>query len=187
MDIKDLGFTKAELQDRIVNKAVETLLTGVGWDEDGDEGKVDSALKKKLDKEVRERIDAAVENLAAKHILPGVTKYIENLCLEETNKWGEKKGTKLTFIEYLVARADFWMREEVNFQGKTREQDSYSWQASGTRIARMVHEHLHYSIESAMKKALENANSSIKGGLEAAVKVALENAQNALKINVTTR
>lgn len=186
MDLKELGFTKDELQKRVVDKCVESLLTGVGWDEGGDEGSIDSALSKKLAATVKRRIDEAVEKMATKHILPGVTKYIETLCLEETNRWGEKKGTKLTFIEYLVARADFWMREEVSFQGKTKDEDSYSWKASGTRIAHMVHQHLHYSIESAMKKALDNANSTIKGGLEAAVKIALENAQKALKVEVKT-
>jgi hypothetical protein len=56
-----------------------------------------------------------------------------------------------------------------------------------TRITYLVNHHLQYSIETAMKKALANANSSIVQGIEGAVKIALANATAALQVTVKTK
>lgn len=187
IDLAALGISREDLINRIVDKAAEDLFTEVNIDEDGDEWRAKSAVAKQLDALIKQRIDERVTALADAHVLPNVTAYIETLTLQETNRWGEKTGQKLTFIEYLAERADAYMREDVNFQGKTKDQDSYNWRKNTTRIAYMVHEHLQYSIESAMKQALATANSSIVGGLEAAVKTSLGNVLEKLKVEVKTK
>ena len=45
------------------------------------------------------------------------------------------------------------MQEEVDYNGKPKGTDSFSWRPRSTRVAYMVDEHLHYSIERAMKDA----------------------------------
>lgn len=187
--LKMLGLTTEELTNRVVGKCVEELLTGVSFDEEGDEWRSKSTLARKLDERIKQHIDAAVCTLAEKHVLPKVSEYIEGLTLQTTNQWGERRGQPVSFIEYMTQRADAYMREEVNFDGKSKAEtgDNYGFKVSGTRVASLIHKHLHYSIETAMKQALANANSSIALGLEGAVKAALENATAALKVSVKTQ
>lgn len=192
MDLKSLealGITKDELIERIVDKATSDLLTSVSYNYDTDEEfKTQSTLAKQLDKKIKEHIDAKVTELADKHILPRVTEMIENITIAKTNNWGEKTGEKYTFIEYLTKCAENYMTAEVNYEGKTKDQSGgYSWSKSGTRVALMIDKHLHYSIETAMKNALAQANSTIATGLQGAVKIALQNATEKLKVAVTTK
>lgn len=192
MDLKSLealGITTENLIDRIVDKATEELLTSVSYDYNTDEEfTTKSTLAKRLDDQIKSHIDAKVNELADKHILPRVTEMIENITIAKTNTWGEKTGEKYTFIEYLTKCAENYMTEEVNFEGKTKAQMSgYSFTKSGTRVAVMIDKHLHYSIESAMKSALAQANSTIATGLQGAVKIALENATEKLKVAVSIK
>lgn len=186
ISLESLGITKADLENRIVKKAVEDLLTGVDFDEDGDEWRTRSPIAKKIDALVKQRIDETITKLADTHILPNVASFVENLTLKATNRWGESTGTKLTFIEYLTQQADAYMREEVNYEGKPKGTDSYSWTGRTTRVAFMVDKHLHYSIEKAMQNALATANASIVGGLKGAVDKALAEVTQKLKVEVKT-
>jgi hypothetical protein len=187
IDLKALGISKQEIEDRVVNAVSEAILSDVGYDGEGEETFGDSAFHKKTKELIQKRIDAAVFALAERHVLPNVTSHIENLVIQQTNTWGEKVGNPVTFIEYLTQRADAYMREEVNFEGKTKGQDSYQWRPAGTRIATMIDKHLQYSIESAMKKALENANSSIIGGINNAVKIKLAEVAKQFMVKVETK
>ena len=187
ISLEALGITKADLENRIVEKAVEDLLSGVEFDEDGDEWRSRSQLAKKMDAMVKQRIDETVNRLADQYVLPNVATYIENLTLQATNKWGEKTGSTMTFIEYLTQRAEAYISEQVDHNGKSKsESDSYGWSGRTSRVSYMVDEHLHYSIEAAMKQALATANSQIKGGLETAVKMSLEQVLAKLRVDVKT-
>ena len=192
MDLKSLealGITTEDLINRIVDKATQDLMTSVGYNYDTDEEfTTRSTLARQLDKKIKDHIDAKVGELADKHILPRVTEMIENITIAKTNTWGERTGEKYTFIEYLTKCAENYMTAEVNYEGKTKDQSGgYSWSKSGTRVAVMIDKHLHYSIETAMKNALAQANSTIATGLQGAVKIALENATEKLKVAVTTK
>lgn len=185
IDLESLGFTKEELQERVINQLCKQVMTGTACDEDGNEHFEDSAFAKKLTKNVKEHIDATVAKMAEKHILPRVAEYIENLTLQKTNSWGEKTGEKLTFIEYLTKQAEVYMNEEVNYDGKNKKQcDSYSWKSTQTRLAHLVHQHLHYSIETAMKNALQIANSAITTGIQETVKLKLKEISEGLKVSL---
>lgn len=178
IDLAELGFTQEQLQNRVIESIVDRLTISDGGD--------DSELFRRLQNVIEKKINDAVEAVADKHVLPNVTQYLETLCLQETNRYGEKKGEPKTFIEYLVARAEFYMTEKVNFQGKAKAEDSYQWKESQTRIAYLIHEHLQYAISTAMKDALKNANDSIIGGIHKAVKIKLEEVAKEFKVEVTT-
>ncbi len=186
--LKILGLSTEELTEKLVDRMAEQLLTELVWDEDGNEYRKGSGLKQRLMNTMTKHIDASVNKLADEHVLPKVTEIIEGLVLHQTNAWGEKRGEPITFIEYLIQRAESYMREEVNYEGKTRSENSYgSWSKSGTRVAYMVDKHLHYSIERAMTQALADANKSIAGGINDAVKIGLQNALAGLKVGVTVK
>lgn len=187
LTVEALGFTNEELQERVVDRIVSQFMSKTGYDDEGNEYNSKSSLADRLQKAVVQRIDRAIADVIDIHILPNATTYVENITLQATNKWGERKGEKLTFIEYLVQRADAYLREEVDYQGKSKSQDSYNWKASQSRIAHLVHEHLHYAIETSMKQAVQDANNSIVKGLQETVKLKLAEVAAQLKVNVATK
>lgn len=185
--LEALGFTKQELEEKLINQLCAQFLETTCADEDGEEVRVRSSFQRKLEAKITDMIDASITQLADKHILPNVSAYIEALCLQKTNQWGEKVGTKLTFIEYLVQQADAYMREPVNYEGKPKGTDSYSWTQRNTRIGHMVNEHLHYSVERAMKEAFTKANGSVAKGLEEALLTALHSFTNNIKVTTEAK
>jgi hypothetical protein len=181
-----LGLDPKEIKEKVIERIADRVLQGYGCDEDG-EYVCDSAFKRKLDARIAAQVDAAINAMAEAHVLPNVASYIENLTLQKTNSWGEKAGGSKTFIEYLVERCDFYMREEVNYEGKPKGTDGFSWTGRTTRVAYMIDKHLHSSIEQAMKSALERANSSIAEGLKKAVEIAIDNIKTNLKVITDTK
>lgn len=189
MDLQELGFTKEELQERVIDKIVQRVMNSTEYNYDSDSEYLgDSQFARDLQKRVKEQIDASINDLAAKHVLPNVAKYIEELTLQTTNQWGERVGTPVTFIEYLTQRAEAYMTEKVSFDGKAKtEANGYSWNGTQTRITYLVHQHLHYSIETAMKQALQIANSAIASGIQETVKQKLGEISSSLKVSVATK
>lgn len=184
-DIESLGFSKEELQERVVDRICSQLLESIGFDEDGDEFTVSSSFKRLIDQRIKQQIDETINAIAEKHILPNVTGYIEALTLQETNRWGEAKKEPVTFVEYLAGRAEAYLQEKVDFQGKAKEESGgYSFNGAQTRITYLVNQHLQYSIETAMKGAMKIATSGIAKGIEETVKVKLAEVQEKLKVEV---
>ena len=188
MNLEELGLTKEEAQERVINHICDRLLLVVGFDDEGEEYGFNrpSTLAQKLDAKIKQRIDEGVAALAEKHILPNAVAYLEKLTLQSTNKWGEVKGQKLTFIEYLTERAEAYLTEVVSFQGKTKEEDGYNFKGAQTRLTYIVNQHLQYSIETAMKKAVVEANKGLGDALAETAKIQLESIAKKLKVNVTT-
>lgn len=186
LTIEQLGFTKEELQERVVARICAQLLEATGYNPESDrEFTAESVFRRALDAQVQEKIDATISALAEKHVLPNVASYIENLTLQETNKWGERRGTPVTFVEYLVQRAEAYMLEEVDWDGKTKsDRDSYSWKKQGTRITHLIHQHLHFHIELAMKEALKVANGALAKGIQETVEAKLAEIVGGIKAKV---
>lgn len=186
---KELGLTNDDLVERVVAKCVDRVMESAGYDEDGESEAVPSTFARKLHDAVKKRIDAAVEKIAAKHVLPNVTTYLEQLELKATNQWGEARGPAVTFVEYLVQRAEHYMTEKVDHSGKAKDDaGNYgSWSGSQTRIAYLIHQHLQYSIETAMKQVLKDGNAILIEGLEKTCKAKLEEIAKQLKVEVKTR
>jgi len=186
--LESLGLSKEEIQNRVIDQIVRSALSTVDMDEDGDEIAIRSKFARTIEDACRARIDQKINELGDLHVLPNIDRYVETLTLQETNRWGEKKGSSVTFVEYMVERAEAYITEPVNFEGKTQaEAGGYGWSKSQSRISHMIHRHLHYSIETAIKNMLKDANANIVGGLEAALKAKLEELQKAIKIAVTVK
>lgn len=188
LTIEALGLTKDELAERIVDRAAAQLLETVYVDDDGEENSKCSDFHRQMKDRIKARIDHSIDEIAARNVLPNVASYIEGLCLQETNKWGEKVGSPVTFTEYLVGRAEAYLTETVNYEGKTKgESGGFSWSGTQTRLTHLIHKHLHFGVEAAMKEAVKNANAVIVGGLEQAVRIKLHEIASALKVEVKTK
>lgn len=191
MDLKQLealGITKEVLIDRIINKIADDLLSGEVFDEDGNEFKTTSNFHRQLRELIQKRINTKVSELGEKYVMPKVDALVEGCVLQKTNQWGEKQGEPVTFIEYMIQRADQYMREEVDYEGKTRdEKRGYSWTKDSTRVVYSINKHLQSSIDTALKTALADANRSIVGGIEGAIKESLKNIQEKIKVGITVK
>lgn len=185
LDLTELGISPEKLEELVVDRVSDIILHGI-YDEH--EGDFSGGMKRKFQDAIQSRIDKRVEEIADEHIAPRVEEMLANISLQATNSWGEKRGEPLSFVEYLIQRAEKYMLEEVNFEGKAKsEAGGYSWSKASTRVAYMVNKHLHYSIETAMKQAVADANKVIVGGLEQAVKIGLQNVAAGLKVKVETK
>lgn len=189
LTLESLGLSREDITERVVNQLANAFLYRKDIDVDGEETEVPSTIKQKLDKVIKDRIDAGIEQLADKYIIPNAESMIENITLQKTNEWGQaKKDEKpLTFIEYLIQRAEFYMDEPVDYFGKTKKQGDYNWRAGTTRISYLVDSYLQSRIETAMKEILKDANNILVGGIKKAVEMKLAEVQHSLKVNVTTK
>jgi hypothetical protein len=180
INLEALGITKDDLIDRLIQKMTDDLYAQDYWDD---------LLSTRINKAVKEKVDAAVVAVGDATIGPRVEEIVDSLCLQETNKWGEKVGQSLTFKEYLISRAEAYMTEKVNGSGESQSEsrDSYNWRGTQTRITAMIHKHLHYHIETAMKEALQTANSALAKGIQDAVEMKLKEITGAIKASVTVK
>lgn len=182
--LAQLGLTREEVIERVIARIANDFTHTL--DSDG-ESFEHNEVGRRLRDYVQKRIDCKVIELGDRYVLPRVSELVENASLQKTNEWGEKKGAPLTFVEYLVQRAEAYVTEQVDGDGKSRsESNGYGWSGRTTRIAHMVHKHLHHSIETAMKEALAKANSVVAGGIESAVKLGLKTVLADLKVSVKT-
>jgi hypothetical protein len=182
LTLEALGIPIEEIIERVVERIAEKAMQD--WSAAGATGRPHVSFAQLIEERVIDRANDAIDHIAAENVLPNITSYVENLCLQETNKWGEATGRKMTFTEYLVERAEKWITEPVNYQGKSKGEDSFSWRPYGTRISYLIHEHLDSQIGTAIKEALKDLNSSVAKGLRDAVMIQIREVLDRLKVEV---
>lgn len=185
--LKELGFTQAELQDKVIERLCDRLLNATNYDEDGDTWIGDSTFHTELNDRIQKAVDAKFDALAAEHVEPKLDERIQNLILQRTNEWGEKKGEPITLTEYLIQRAEHYMLEEVNHDGKAKRQDAYNWRRAGTRIEYAIDRYLQYHIQTAMETILKDANNVLTEGIKRGVEIKLDELKKRLKVSATVK
>jgi len=186
--LETLGITKEDFIERIVSRAVEALLERQVIDEDGEPTAALTEAARTWDDMIRERLDAKVQEIGEQHIMPLVNAKVAGLVLQETNRWGEKTGKPLTLVEFMVARAEAYMLEGVDYNGSPKnERDSYGWRKYGTRIDYAIDSHLKHDINQAMEQVIADGNKALVGGLVETCKLKLGEIAGALKVEVKTK
>ena len=182
--LEALGISRDDIIEKVIDRCVDSLMSTQYFDqEDGSPYRAKSDVEKRITELCRKRVDEKVQQIADAHILPFVSERIEKLTLQKTNQWGEKAGAPVTFVEYLVARADSYLTEMVNYEGKSKDEvGSYSFNGTQSRITHMINKHLHYSIETAMKNAVQHVNAALSKGLQETVKTKIDEIVSSLKI-----
>ncbi|OZI56766.1 hypothetical protein [Bordetella genomosp. 4] len=191
MDIKTLealGVSVEDLADRIVDQAVSVLLSSTGFDPDSEEEfSYESRFKREIEKRVQESVDAKIAALAAEHLVPRVGEMIENADMRQTNRYGEPVTPKMTFKEYIAARAETYMTEDVDHNAKSKAEsgDSYNWRASGPRLTVLMRTYIRETLEQHAKAAVTDVNKVIAKNIENAAKDAITAAAQAIKVTAT--
>lgn len=184
--LETLGITKEDLIERIVGRAVNEMLSSSGFDPESDSDvSYESKFQRAIQERVQKAVDLKISQIAEIHLIPKVGQIIENLNLRRTNNYGEPKGEPMGFVEYIASRADAYMSETVNSDGKSKEESSGSfWRGSNTRVAHLVRCYIQSTLESHAKAALKDVNAVIVKGFEKAARDAITAAASAVKITV---
>lgn len=189
MDLKSLealGITAEDLTQRIVDQAVESLLESSGYDPENDrETTYESRFKREIEKRLQEAVDAKISALAAEHLVPKVGELIEKTNMRKTNQYGEPKGESMTFIEYIASRADAYMSEDVDYNGKSKAEsgDSYNWRSCGPRLTVLMRNYIRDTLEKHAKQAITDVNQVIAKNIEKAARDAITSAASAIKVS----
>lgn len=190
MDIKTLealGVSAEDLAERIVDQAVHALLYSTGVDDNEEERTYASQFKREIEKRVQEAVDAKISALAAEHVIPRVGELIEQADMQQTSRYGEPKGEKLTFKEYIASRAQAYMTEDVNSSGESKAEcrDSYSFRVAGPRLTVLMRLYIQQTLEKHAKEAVSDVNKVIAQNIEKAAKAAIASAADAIKVRAT--
>jgi hypothetical protein len=181
--LNEFGFTKQEIEEKVVSKIADDLMSEYVYDPETGVDAKDTHLAIKFHEIIRKHVERQLNKLAEEYIVPNVRTLIESVCLQATNQWGEKIGEQKTFIEYLTESANNYLSQPVDYQGKPVERNRYN-QNEQTRLVHLVNQHLHYSIESAMKDAVDQVKKSIGPALEQTCKIKLNEIVGKLKVEV---
>ena len=183
--IEAIGLTQEEIASRVIEKIAEQIMSETGCDEDGNESRFRSSVARRLTEKVTESVDAAVSRIGAEILTPKVEEMVLGIVIQKTNQWGEKRGEPVTFVEYLTQRAEEYLREEVDHDGKNKSEsgNNYSWRASTTRVTRMIDKYLKYEIERFAQQSLATANAAIAEGIAAAVKGTMKKLIDGVKVS----
>jgi hypothetical protein len=191
MDIKTLealGISPEELGQRIVDQAVETLLSSTGFNPDTEEEtRYESRFKREIEARIQKAVDDKIAALAAVHLIPRVGEMIESANMQKTNGYGEAKGPAMTFKEYIASRAEQYMSEPVNYHGKSKAEDgdAYNWRSEGPRLTVLMRLYIRDHLEKCAKAAVTDINKVIAQGIEKSAKDAINGAVAALKVGIT--
>lgn len=183
---EDFGLKKEEMAERLIKEMANRLLEdGEEFEEEDEDGyayRRRDTVFEALNKKIQDTIHAEVYALFDKEILPKVDDMLKNLMVPHTNRYGEKKEPDQTLLEYVARVADNYLNEQVDHNGKTQAQESYSWRASSTRLMYAVNEHLQYTLSSLVKEQA----STIQGEFATQVMEATKRAVHNLKLSTKT-
>ena len=190
--LKALGLDTEELGNRIVDQAVEALLNTTGFNPDTEEEtRYESRFKREIEKRIQQAVDEKIAALAAVHLIPRVGEMIESANLRRTNQYGEPKGPAMTFIEYIVQRAEAYMSEDVDFHGQSKadleakNESTYNWRNCGPRLTVLMRRYIQDTLEKHAKAAITDVNQVVAKNIENAARSAISAAAANLKVGIS--
>ncbi len=185
-NLEQLGITKEELADRVVDGVARQLMFDVSVDDEGEmTGRLESGFSRVLRTRLLEAVSEAVDALAEKQIVPALVAQLAELDFQPQSRYGEPKGEKITYKEYLASRADSWLTQIVDGDGNEKGDRSYYDQSrKTTRAAFLVNQYFSRTVESALKEAVGAANEKIAEGLEKAIAMKIREIATGLKVDI---
>ena len=195
MDIKTLealGVSAEDLAERIVDQAVHSLLYSTGFNQETEEEVTyENKFKRAIEAKIQQTVDTKISAIAEEHILPRVGEMIEKADMRKTNRYGEPQTPSLTFKEYIAHRAESYMTEDVDYQGKSKadledkKESTYNWRSCGPRLTVLMRNYIRDSLEASAKAAVSDVNKAIANNIEKAAKEAIAVTAANIKVSVS--
>lgn len=180
--LEELGFTKEEILNKTVDRIVDQIMTTTGWDpEDNSEYAASSQFSTSLQRHCKEAIDKHVSDISEKHIVPKVAEAVEKFKYQECNNWGEKKGKELSFIEYMEIKAENYMQEEVDYNGK---RDSWNDGKRQSRLCHIIEEYIQYEVKRGVESATSDMSKQLEQALGTTLRLKLAEISDKIKVAV---
>lgn len=102
--------------------------------------------------------------------------------MRRTNTYGEPKSPPMTFKEYIASRAESYMSEDVDYNGKSKAEGDYNWRSCGPRLSVLMKSYIKDSMEKAAKwPPVNDINKVIANNIEKAAKDAIASAASAIQ------
>lgn len=186
MSTMDLGVSQAELLEMVVERAALKIA-------EGDAEEYGGGLRARVEWEMEKKLAEAVSRIGDEVMAPFIADGLEKIVIQRTNEWGERRGESMTLREFLVQRAEAYLKEEVDCDGNTmadlkaRGRYPSDFRRHSTRVAHLVDKHFQHSIETSMKEAVSNANAAIAEGIAGAVKIKLADLAKAFAVKVESK
>lgn len=163
--LEALGFSREEIQNKIVDAAVEDLLSGVSVDDEGNAHRMASRLRESFNTELTQRIADTVSNLVSTLVTP---EYIRATTFPRYSKYGEKKGDPLTFKEFVEQCVSKILDAKVDDSGKILEPGSYGYDRGKHFMSGLVEKAVERELREAIQKGLINIQQEVTNALKAA-------------------
>jgi len=185
--LEALGISNEDLIERVVDKLVDEFL-GTDDSDEFSQRRIES-IDNSVRKLIQERVDVGIQKVLETHIIPSIETRISELVIQETNEYGEKKGKKaMTFTEFAVQKAQDFLEENVDYDGKPKcQKGHYHWIADSTRLIHLVKKQISTDIEAAVMKSLTDATSAVANSLMEVTRLKLNEAAKKLRIEVSSR
>lgn len=184
---EQLGITPDDIADRVATKIATTMLASFTDDFDDDTGEpikteTPTKFRSLVQARVNAKVSAAVDAITERVLGNALETKITALRFPQTNSYGEPKAEPLTLLEFIAKRADTYLSEQVDHEG--RSGGAMYGSARNPRVVWMLEKYLASRIKDSMDTALRAANAQIVGGIEATVKANLKDIADRLSAKV---
>jgi hypothetical protein len=191
IDLKSIGITEEELQQRVVDAIVNRMLSSTAFNYDeGQSFTTASPVYRKIQESIKSAIDAKFDMFFESHVCPLVGTKIDDLVIQKTNEWGEKRGEPVTFLEYLIEQAEKHLNEPLDARGRTRSQcaatrDSFNPVRGSTRLANAIDQKIAMHLEQCVTIVVRDATDKVGTAMQDVLKNALETAKDKIKVKIS--
>ena len=174
--LESLGITREEVLKRVVNQ----ILSQEFKEEDSDEFsmRVTRLVAKMVEKKFSEQTTAVLDKFMGEDLMKGLETYI----IQKTNSWGERVGDPQTFRQYITSRAEAYLLEKVDRDGRTN--DAYG-DKNQTRGAWIISNAIGDNLRKILSEAMMNAQTVLAKSVTETVKLQMEEIVKKFNLNIT--
>lgn len=117
MDLKELGFTKEELQGHVVRAIVEQTIHDCSVDDEGEPHYREGSFLQEIRSSVKAKVDKAVDSYCEEIIFPKVKDMMITKIVTQTNRFGEIEGDPEPLTDYVVKRIMAYLESTIDRHG----------------------------------------------------------------------
>ena len=172
MNIDQLGISQETLVNMVVDKIASSILDS-RIEGDDFSSHVELQFEKRVGEQVKKAIEQGIEKVIGQTtqdaIENAVRTMVDSTTFTETSRYGEPKKPPITWREMLVSKAEHYLSEPVDSDGKPKGQGGYDSRYDATRAAWLIYRYMGKELHDAAAKMLANANAQIVGGMKKAI------------------